>query len=60
MIVLMQCQDTLDLCSGFWQIENEEEDKLKTAFLTISQGLFHIRVMPFAQIDAPSTYERKI
>ena len=48
----------MDLCSGFWQIEMDDEDKLKTAFSTSSQGLFHFRVMPFGLVNAPSTFQR--
>ena len=50
--------NTMDLCSGFWQIEMEEEDKMKTAFSTSSQGLFHFRVMPFGLVNSPSTFQR--
>ncbi|KAK4295125.1 hypothetical protein Pmani_032308 [Petrolisthes manimaculis] len=37
---------TLDLKSGYHQVEMEEEDKKKTAF-TFGQGLWHFNVMPF-------------
>ena len=47
----------MDLCSGFWQIEMDDQDKLKTAFST-SQGLYHFRVMPFGLVNAPSTFSR--
>ena len=47
----------MDLCSGFWQIEMDGEDKMKTAFST-NQGLFHFRVMPFGLVNAPSTFQR--
>lgn len=50
--------NTMDLCSGFWQIQMDEEDKLKTAFSTSSQGLFHFRVMPFGLVNAPPTFQR--
>lgn len=36
----------LDLCSGYWQVEVEEEDKPMTAFTT-RKGLFEFNVMPF-------------
>lgn len=48
---------TMDLNSGFWQIEMAEKDKEKTAFVT-TLGLFKFRVMPFGLVNAPSTFER--
>lgn len=48
---------TLDLVSGYWQCEMEEEDKPKTAF-TSHMGLFQFQVLPFGISNAPSCYER--
>src|SRR5581483_9694113 len=48
---------TIDLANRYWQIEIEEEDKEKTAFVC-SQGLFEFNVMPFGLTNAPATFQR--
>ena len=48
---------TLDMASGYWQINTEPEDRHKTAFIT-RYGLFeHVR-MAQGLCNAPATYQR--
>jgi hypothetical protein len=48
---------SLDLAVEYHQIEMEEKDKEKTAFIC-SQGLFEYNVMPFGLTNAPATFQR--
>ena len=47
---------SLDLASGYWQVEMDAADREKTAFVT-QGGLYEFRVMPFGLVNAPATFE---
>ena len=50
---------TLDLFSGFYQIELDEESKHKTAFIT-HQGLYEFNRLPMGLANSPSVFQRAL
>ncbi|ROT80779.1 hypothetical protein C7M84_000488 [Penaeus vannamei] len=58
-LIKVQWFSTLDLKSGYYQVEMAKEDKEKTAF-SFGQGMWHFNVMPFGLCNAPGCFERLI
>ena len=56
---LSGCQwfTTLDLISGYWQVELHPDDRKKSSFTTINR-LLEFNVMPFRLCNAPAMFQR--
>ena len=48
---------SINLKSGYWQVEVAPKDCEKTAFCT-QEGLFEFNVMPFGLCNAPATFQQ--
>ena len=59
-IVLMDCRSfhLLDLKSGYWQVELEDESIPLTAFTVGPLGFYECVHMPFGLTNAPATFQR--
>ena len=52
-----QIYSTLDLTSGYWQVEMAEECKPYTAFTCGPLGFYECETMPFGATNAPTTFQ---
>ena len=49
---------SLDLKSGYWQVEMDEESKPLTAFTVGPLGFYESKRMPLGRANSPATFQR--